>query len=261
MFKAVPYDALKALLILNCGTDDSDSQRIMEIISSLKLERFELRDCGAAVESAKLLGAHLLSGGHSQLKKIVLDFNPIGKDGAMYIAEGLKKNMFCTYLSLSYCNLEEKAGLYLGQMLAPLEDQKRPGQPEPDPELQKPLETLILSGNPLKCAGVGMFAQGLAKNRTLKTLDLENTQFGSNVMATQALAEACALCTSLKSVNIKGNLISDDGAKKLLEFLQPTNHIMDINLTEFISTELYVEIKDWAAGNKPKKGGKKKKKK
>uniref|UniRef100_A0A7S3ZD43 Uncharacterized protein n=1 Tax=Lotharella globosa TaxID=91324 RepID=A0A7S3ZD43_9EUKA len=218
--KGSRYDYLKSLVFLNCGFGDKVATNLAETLKYTNVECLELKDCEAGLGFSRALGEYLSSGRHAKLQKLAIDFNPIGTEGAKLISKGLANNLVLKELSLQYCDIDSKGGKYLGEMLWPLQDPENPGRPHPNPEMKKPLEVLNLCGNPLECAGVGMLAQGLARNRTLKALNLENTSFGANVLATQALSEACALCETLQSINIYGNLISNLGAEVLLKYMR-----------------------------------------
>ncbi|GAB5354069.1 hypothetical protein AAMO2058_000088000 [Amorphochlora amoebiformis] len=245
------YDYLQDLLFVNCGFGDKSAAMIANTLKYTLAERLELRDCLANVHFCEALGEYLGSGRHSRLKRIILDFNPLGSHGIRLITEGLKHNTTLKDLSLQYCEIESKGGKYLGEMLLSPEDKDGFG-------LKKSLESLNLCGNPLKCAGIGMFAQGLAKNRTLKSLDLENTSFGHEVEATRALAEAISLCSTLTSVNIMGNLISNHGARVLLMTMEHTHHVVDLRITQFVDNIIYSAIKKWTTHNKSLKKPKRK---
>mmetsp|Transcript_7272 Transcript_7272/g.11966 ORF Transcript_7272/g.11966 Transcript_7272/m.11966 type:complete len:350 (-) Transcript_7272:83-1132(-) len=258
--KGCRYEYLKELLLVNCGFGDKTASLIGQTIRYTLFERLELRDCGAGLKFSEALSEYLGNPMQCKLQKLLLDYNDLGSEGARLIAQGLQNNLTLKELSLQYCNIESKGGKYLGRMLHPLEDPANPGQPHPNPESKKPLELLVLTGNPLKCAGIGMLAQGLAKNRTLKKLNLENTSFGHNALATQALAEAVALCESLQSLNISGNLVGNKGAKELYTYLEPKRHLTELKMTHFVRGDLYGKlIVDMIKRNKDEKKPKKKK--
>mmetsp|Transcript_19762 Transcript_19762/g.35261 ORF Transcript_19762/g.35261 Transcript_19762/m.35261 type:complete len:365 (-) Transcript_19762:126-1220(-) len=269
--KGTRYDYLQELILCDTRLGDLSAMRIAETLRYTMLSRLELRDVDASVKFAKVMGEALALESHTKLQKLVLDYNPLGTEGARYIAEGLKNNIVLKELSLRYCQIEAKGGKYLGEMLHPMEDPLNPGVPHPNTEMKKALERLNLTGNPLHCAGIGMLSQGLARNRTLKSLVLENTSFGEDrriqpqtktetcYLAIQALSEACALCSTLTELNIYGNLMNQKGAEILLAHMEHTSHITDIKLTEFLNREMQMRIKMWLTVNKTKKAKTKKK--
>jgi Ran GTPase-activating protein (RanGAP) involved in mRNA processing and transport len=93
------------------------------------------------------------------LRKLNLEYNPIGDKGLQYIAEALKTNKTLTELSLSICELiiTEENGPALTEML----------------QRNKTLRELNLSWNKAMSDNATSFIiEGLKKNTTLKTLDL-----------------------------------------------------------------------------------------
>ena len=131
------------------------------------------------------------------------------------------------------------------------------------------VRTLNLEGNSLGRDGMMHFSQGLSFNHSLTSLNLSSNQFGGHDKIPNAedaikyLTIGLAGCTTLKQLNIDGNLIGNSG----LEILYASclsgqlNHLHDISFTPFVETDLYKSIVDKIESNKPVKKKKKKTKK
>jgi Ran GTPase-activating protein (RanGAP) involved in mRNA processing and transport len=128
---------------------------------------------------------------------------------------------------------------------------------------------LNLEGNSLERDGIMHLAQGLSHNKSLTHLNISCNSFGGGdkipgeAEAIKYLAVGFAGCRTLKTLNMDGNLIGNEGMEILYEatLANQLNHITDFSFTPFVESEIYKNLVDKIEANKPVKTKKKKKRK
>lgn len=210
-------------------------------------QHLELMDVRLSPRGCEYLSQQLAA--NIPLVSLVLDFNAIGDEGVMLLAEGLRTNSELHTLSLSYCQVGPAGGATIGNEIIRCTNVKR----------------LLLKGNRIMAQGLVAISRNLGKSTTLVELDLSDNSILADVLALNAFCEALRTNISLASVNMEHNIIEDEGAAMFADTLQMCPGIKVFKISgQGVSKDVFKEVlKDGKDGKKKKggkKGGKKKKK-
>jgi len=259
LFLTKSYQGLRAICFWGCDVGDVGTKHLCEIALPLLPHccKLELLDCGLGVRACEYLGVSLKARRTTHLKILRLDHNPaIGAQGVARLAEGLYFNSLLTTLSLAYCDIGNEGGVFLANIL-----QTR----------DIGIKTLNLEGNRLERDGVMTLSQGLLVNRSLTSLSLACNAFGGGGQpgarseefdAVRFIVGGMQACTTLKTVNLDGNLIGSQGVALLHQAASAGHlrHVTDLAVTPFVACDVYKALVDVIESHKPVKTKKKKRK-
>jgi len=162
------------------------------VLEVLDLEDGKMGDAGAQVLAAALHN-------NTSLKHLNLALTSIGNAGAIALAEALKKNQGLQVLNL-YCNSFTTATKCIAKAM----------------ETNTTLLDLNVSGNRRDETKPLRFAKMLMTNKTLQRLDISHL----GMRGSDLFADALKTNTTLKYLNLSGNLISEKYTKKYAEALE-----------------------------------------
>ena len=129
------------------------------------------------------------------------NWNPLGRTGGIGLIRGVSESRTLVSLNLAFCQLDDRAGVLLGDALA---------QPRPPP-----LKELNISHNNLRRRTGHALAEALASNDTLlMTLRCGFNAFG--FAATQAIVQALRTNKTLVQLGVE-NCAADDGRENIVE--------------------------------------------
>jgi Ran GTPase-activating protein (RanGAP) involved in mRNA processing and transport len=120
------------------------------------------------------------------------------------------------------------------------------------------LKEVNLMGNQLKDRGTVALAAGIGHSKHLSTLNLSQNQFTGDEEVILALSKSFMLCSTLKHIDLDGNLLGNQGVELFLQSLSECTHIQRFKITPFVNPIHYKAIDFWAKNNKPKTKTKKK---
>ena len=128
------------------------------------------------------------------------NWNPLGRTGGIGLIRGVSESRTLVSLNLAFCQLDDRAGVVLGDALA---------QPRPPP-----LRELDISHNNLRRRTGYALAEALASNGTLMTLRVGFNALG--FAATQAIVQALRTNKALVQLGVE-NCAADDGRESVVE--------------------------------------------
>jgi Ran GTPase-activating protein (RanGAP) involved in mRNA processing and transport len=146
------------------------------------------------------------------LTKLVLNFNPIGKDGAKAIAEALKVNAVVTTLALYDNNIGPEGAKAIAEAL----------------KVNAVLTFLDLRDNKIGPEGANAIAEALKVNAVLPELWLQGNIIGDD--GAKAIAEALKVNAVLTILQLSGTNIGVDGAKAVAEALKVNTVLTKLHL-------------------------------
>ena len=182
---------------------------------------------------------------------LTLDYNNFGNEGLSNLLTYLPLNATLTYLSLSYCGIDEKGIQYFGDFITKTTT----------------LEKLILMGNPIKDEGVLNLCSFLQVNTTIEEVNINNVGFGISEDTINKLIYLVENNKNIVMYQCKFNFITVKNFETIVKTLRdPKNkHIYQFNVDEKYPKELfdlYFKALKGRKYKKKKKGkGKKGKKK
>jgi Ran GTPase-activating protein (RanGAP) involved in mRNA processing and transport len=186
----------------------------------------------------------------SNISILTLDYNQFGNEGLFNLMNYIKTCKSLKYLSLAYCNIDEKGVNYLDKFLSSTTT----------------LETLILQGNPLKNSGMSELISILYNNSSIEEINLNNVLFGNDPEGVVSnFANLMASNQTLIVYHIKFNFITDQGKIFfILDFevifkslKESCTHICQFSIDEKINKALFDEYFKMMKGRKrPKKKAK-----
>jgi Ran GTPase-activating protein (RanGAP) involved in mRNA processing and transport len=156
----------------------------------------EMINCGVGVLGCEFISRIFDKERVCKITILTLDYNAFGNEGLQQLMEKLKDSKSLTYLSLSYCNIDQNGVKYFGDYLS---------------ATGITLEKLILQGNPLKNAGMQQLINIIFDNTSLEEINLNNVLFGNSPETMQSLVSLMKNNLTLLSYNIKFNFITDQG--------------------------------------------------
>jgi hypothetical protein len=188
----------------------------------------------------------------TKISILTLDYNNFSNEGVANLMLGLERNKTLTYLSLSYCGIDEIGIKFAKGFLE-----------SPECGLKK----LILQGNPLKNAGLNELANMLAINPSVDELNASNIQFGGDQETTSNLATLLVTNNCLLAYNLKFNFITEKGnfINNLIDFdiflpaLKEAKSVWMFSIDENLSKEKFDEYLKTMKGRSRPKDKKKKK--
>jgi Ran GTPase-activating protein (RanGAP) involved in mRNA processing and transport len=209
---------LKALRVLKLSSNGFTYDGCRYLANSYKqsesLETLELSNNRAGDDGAAAL-ANILHG-HKSLVDLILDANYIGNDGAAELGLKLQSNNSLQVLSLSGNRIRspgtERLSFYL--------------------RTNAMLKTLKLSGNPLGPEGVRYVGELLLYSDTIQYLDLSYTQMllGKHQQGIMAICDGLRRNKGLKTLLLKGNDISNEGALEIAYGLSGNRALTELDL-------------------------------
>ena len=182
---------------------------------------------------------------------LTLDYNRFGNEGLNNLLNYLPMNTTLTYLSLNYCDIDEKGIPFFEKYIT----------------TTKTLEKLILMGNPIKDEGVTNLCSYLLNNDSIEELNINNVNFGTNEDTINKLIYLFENNMSLVIYHVKFNFITENNFRTIVEALkgEKGKHVYQFNADEKYPKELFdmyfKAMKGRKYKKKKKKGGKKGKKK
>ena len=166
-----------------------------------------------------------------------LDFNPgIGDDGI----KGLTHYGHCptlNRLSLRFCNIGDVGAAALGQWIA---------------DENCHIKELYLNGNRIGPEGAIKFAEGLAKNKSLVRVELNDNIFGYDQAAMEALHDGIRDCPTLQYVNMLNNFEVPEGIGEKFLDLARDKPLGECVLSVKMNLTVFQNIKAISLANKRK---------
>lgn len=86
--------------------------------------------------------------------------------------------------------------------------------------------------------GIARLANGIRQCSDLIDLNLANNQFGASIESARLLAAAIQTASTLKNVDIDGNLIGDDGARVFLDVCKACPQLLKFQVETVVSLVL-----------------------
>lgn len=124
----IPFTGIKEIRICRSDIKDGGAAALATLLMATakkpqqgewKLEYIELIDNEIGPVGAQALGRSLCVGMNKTLSTLVLDFNGLlGSEGASSLCKGLSTNSTLRKLSLKHCNIDERGGKPIGDMLS-----------------------------------------------------------------------------------------------------------------------------------------------
>lgn len=150
---------------------------------------------------------------NKSLKKLNLEFNKIGINGAKALATALAVNTTLTVLDLHYTGVEGEAVMAIANAL----------------KINAALITLNLDNNQIGSSEIVALSEALQVNTALKSLDLGFNDV--SLVGAAALGEALKVNVSLTSLNFRFNDIGDEGAVLIAKALEINKTLTSLVLT------------------------------
>lgn len=168
---------------------------------------------------------------HTTVQKIDLSGNTVGDKGGEFLSRALKVNTTLTDLSLSKNKLGNPGATKIAEGI----------------KESKSLTKLDLSGNEIKLEGAKEIANSIEKNTVIKVVNMKTeidlSKFRDNVTQeikywdqdiddndAAVLAKVLKPNTTLTRLDLRSNVITDDGAKLIEEALKDNNTLKEVYL-------------------------------
>ncbi|CCW64621.1 unnamed protein product [Phytomonas sp. EM1] len=246
-----PYPYLRVIQLHHCELADDGVLSLVEFLKAYKpsteknpfgIECLELPGCNIGPRGASYLASVFCE--NFTIKRLMLDFNPIGDKGIEALCNGLRWNTKLTDLSLQYCEISYSGAPFIAASVIECSNVK----------------ILSLRGNySLQDSGVLYLARALNVGLRLEELDLADVGFGSSAETIDALCEGIENSASLISVNLDLNTLIPSGPQSLLIAITNNKRIVKLVVSERVDPDVYKEILDALSVNN--KGMKRKVKK
>jgi len=166
-----------------------------------------------------------------------LDFNPkISDDGIL----GLTSYGHCTSLtrlSLRFCDIGDEGAAIIGNWIT----QEGCG-----------IKDLFLNGNKIGPSGAIAFAKGLAGNKSLNRIELQDNLFGFDSNALMALHDGIEACPTMQYVNLLSNFECPPGIDAKFIELTKKKPLGECLLTIKMSSQAFQSMRSVSLSNKRK---------
>ncbi|KAL3773748.1 hypothetical protein ACHAW5_008182 [Stephanodiscus triporus] len=192
-----------------------------------KLEYLELINNDIGHDGALALGRSLFVGMNRSLATLILDFNPLGSAGLAALCKGLQTNSTLKKLSVRFCNIDERGGKPMGEVLR----FKRTG-----------LISLDLTSNRLSALGLRDICVGMDLNTSLKTLRLADISLGQSDDDAEALGMFAGVLRkhpSIVAVDLSHNNIGTKGGNMILPAVTENKSITEFKVDSRMDEELF----------------------
>lgn len=206
------------------STEPSDQSALQPV---WKLEYLELINNDIGHDGALALGRSLFVGMNRTLATLILDFNPLGSAGLAALCKGLQTNSTLKKLSVKFCNIDERGGNPLGEILR----FKRTG-----------LVSLDLTSNRLSALGLRDICLGMDLNSSLKILRLADISVGQSDDDAEALGMFAGVLVkhpSIVAVDLSHNNIGTKGGNVILPAVTENKRITEFKVDSRMDEELY----------------------
>ncbi|CCW66739.1 unnamed protein product [Phytomonas sp. Hart1] len=245
-----PYPYLRVIQLHHCEIMDDGVLSLAEFLRTYKpskeknpfgIECLELPGCNIGPRGASYLSSVFCE--NTTIKRLKLDFNPIGDGGIEALCNGFRWNTKLVDLSLQYCEISHSGAPFIAASVIECSNVKR----------------LSLRGNhSLQDSGVLYLARGLNVGLQLEELDLADVGFGASAETIDALCEGIENSASLISVNLDLNTLTPSGPQSLLTAISGNERILKLVVSERTDPDVFKKILDVLSANN--KGMKKKEK-
>lgn len=254
-----PFTAVKEMRICRSNVRDGGAAALGALLSATAskaastpwtLQYLELTDNAIGHVGAAALGRSLCVGMNRTLATLILDFNRFGLAGVQHVCKGLSTNSTLKKLSLKYCNIDERGGTPIGEMLS----FRRSG-----------LISLDITSNSIGGTGLKDICAGLRANTALKTFRLGDNSLGRTPEdgdALEAFARVLVAHPALLGVDLLHNDIGTAGGTRLLPAVRENARLSEFKVDANMDDALFAALFRASAPKKGKgkKKGKKKKK-
>ena len=160
------------------------------------IQLVEMMNCGIGVLGCEFISRIFDKERANKISILTLDYNTFGNEGLAQLMDKLKDSKTLSYLSLSYCNIDQDGVKYFADYLS---------------ATGTCLEKLILQGNPLKNAGMQQLINIIYDNTSLEEINLNNVLFGNSPETMQSLVSLMKNNLTLLAYTFKFNFITDQG--------------------------------------------------
>lgn len=202
---------------------------------SQSLAKLKIRGATAGGGGAEAIGRIVAQS--STLMVLDISSNPIGNIGAFALAAGLARNISLKKLNARCCWVGVEGSKAIGMALASNNTLEEllwgtPAYEETEGGMQTFEPKHPQSLNRLHNAGAKGFAEGLARNKALKLLDLSWTDIRSK--GAQAVGESLAVNSNLSELNLDQNSIKDNGMATIAMNLRKNTalQVLHLSMTE-----------------------------
>eukprot|EP00511_Aplanochytrium_stocchinoi_P002375 CAMPEP_0204839702 /NCGR_PEP_ID=MMETSP1346-20131115/35182_1 /ASSEMBLY_ACC=CAM_ASM_000771 /TAXON_ID=215587 /ORGANISM="Aplanochytrium stocchinoi, Strain GSBS06" /LENGTH=471 /DNA_ID=CAMNT_0051976619 /DNA_START=146 /DNA_END=1558 /DNA_ORIENTATION=+ len=204
------------------------------------LKRLEFRGNFLQPDGVKAISKALDGIKKSELEDLMLDYQPLGKEGGVALSHCLKTNPILVSISLKDTGLEDEGAAALAEALKGNNTLKCLGLQCNTIKLSgisalacalkhnQGLEQLDLSYNFIGDEGVPHLSDALKCNNSLKRLGLISNQIGNS--GAIVLADALRTNMCLSRLCLGHNLIDDTGAIAIAELLLTNRYLKEVNL-------------------------------
>jgi len=209
---------MKSISLISNNCDITHSRDVQAIVDAIKdsgsITSITLEGLGLRDDDVELI-ADLLIDTEKNKSKIVainLGFNKIGAQGALFLADAIKKSSSIT--SIDLCNnvyIQSEGVRHLASVVT-----ESPS-----------LNSINLYGCNIDTIGVQFIAAAISKTEVLSFLDLGNNSIGSNEM--QVIATAIKMNKSLTYINLNYNNLGGEGVS-IMSVLIEENCLTSIDL-------------------------------
>ena len=160
------------------------------------IQLVELMNCNIGVLGCEFISRIFDKDRVNKISILTLDYNTFGNEGLFHLMDKLKDSKTLTYLSLSYCNIDENGIKYFADYLS---------------GTGICLEKLVLQGNPLKNIGMQQLINIIFDNTSLEEINLNNVGIGNSTETMQSLVSLMKNNLTLLAYSFKFNYITDQG--------------------------------------------------
>lgn len=236
-----PYPFLRVIQLHHCGLDDDSMLFLVEFVNSYRptpdrnpfgIQVLEIPGSKITARGAGYLGK--LVSENNSIERLVLDFTPLGDDGAVALCDGFRWNSTLRYFSMQHCGVTAIGAAAVASRVIKGSNVRQ----------------LSLRGNRLEGAGVIEIGRALTVGTAIEELDIADTGFGYYTEAVEVLCEGITNNTSLSVVNLDLNTLIPLGPPSLLAAIKSNRRIVSMPVSERMDGQLYNEILDVLAQNK-----------
>lgn len=236
-----PYPYLRVVQLHHCGLDDDSMLFLVEFVRSYKptpdrnpfgIRILEIPGSKITARGAGYIGKMMSE--NSTIERLVIDFTPLGDDGAKALCEGLRWNGTLLHLSMQYCGITAGSADIIASRVIKGSNVRH----------------LSLRGNLLEGPGVKELGSALSVGTKIEELDLADTGFGFFGDAIEVLCEGIESNSSLSVINLDLNTLVPLGPVSLLAAIKKNRRIVSMPISERMEAAIYNEILDVLAQNK-----------
>eukprot|EP00930_Biecheleria_cincta_P038583 TRINITY_DN26500_c0_g1_i1.p1 TRINITY_DN26500_c0_g1~~TRINITY_DN26500_c0_g1_i1.p1 ORF type:complete len:331 (-),score=61.83 TRINITY_DN26500_c0_g1_i1:23-982(-) len=240
------YIDIDAIRLWKCGDGDKAVRSVcyyLDMQPEPGVKDLQFTDNGITELGCEFLGRTLGPAGNKVVNLLMLDYNKFGTPGVLKLSQGLSQNATLRKLSLNYCGIGEDGGQYIAQIVM---------------FYKNCLECLHLRGNYLRNVGVVEVFNSCRRKEALAELDVFDNKFRDSDAVVKALTELFENNVTLVKYDLRGNLISDQGASRLVQAMVGKAHLQEVLVTERLPAKTHEALRDQLGAAKGKKKGKKK---